>query len=377
MHSGHVISGAGHIVLIGWLFFGPGLSSDPLPFEVTPARIVTSAELAALQVAASTQAPATQSELAALAAPPQEADTPRPEARPDRAPEIAPAPEGADAPPADATPEVIPAPPTPPTDVTDEAPAPPEPAPEDQVSLAPPAPNAVPEPPARPAQRIAPTPAPPPPDDATIADSVQEAARPADAPDASPAPQTDAAAPEAAAPRIVTEAEEKPQSTAPTTSLRPKTRPVRTAAAPQPDAPKPDAAAEDTDAVAEALAEALAGGGSDTETRPSGPPLTGGERDALRVAVSGCWNVGSLSSEALDVTVVVAMEMTEDARPVSNSISLVSATGGSDAAARQAFEAARRAILRCGASGYDLPPEKYEHWRQIEMTFNPERMRRL
>ncbi|MEM9438259.1 MAG: energy transducer TonB, partial [Pseudomonadota bacterium] len=37
--------------------------------------------------------------------------------------------------------------------------------------------------------------------------------------------------------------------------------------------------------------------------------------------------------------------------------------------------AARRAIIRCGATGFDLPREKYDQWRQIEMTFNPEEMR--
>ena len=39
------------------------------------------------------------------------------------------------------------------------------------------------------------------------------------------------------------------------------------------------------------------------------------------------------------------------------------------------YEAARRAIIRCGAKGFQLPPEKYEQWRNIEMEFNPERMR--
>ena len=38
-------------------------------------------------------------------------------------------------------------------------------------------------------------------------------------------------------------------------------------------------------------------------------------------------------------------------------------------------EAARRAIIRCSRDGYQLPPDKYAHWRDIEMTFNPERMR--
>ena len=47
----------------------------------------------------------------------------------------------------------------------------------------------------------------------------------------------------------------------------------------------------------------------------------------------------------------------------------------SEAAAERVYETARRAILRCGAEGYPLPVEKYEQWREIEMTFNPERMR--
>jgi hypothetical protein len=112
-----------------------------------------------------------------------------------------------------------------------------------------------------------------------------------------------------------------------------------------------------------------------TPRGPTGPPLTGGEKEGLRVAVQQCWNTGSLSSEALLVTVVVSVEMATDGKPQSNSIQMLSAIGGSNEAAKQAFEAARRAIIRCGARGYDLPSDKYEQWREIEMTFNPERMR--
>ena len=54
---------------------------------------------------------------------------------------------------------------------------------------------------------------------------------------------------------------------------------------------------------------------------------------------------------------------------------LATGIGGSAASAKQAFEAARRAIIRCGSSGYDLPEDKYGQWKEIEMTFNPERMR--
>ena len=133
---------------------------------------------------------------------------------------------------------------------------------------------------------------------------------------------------------------------------------------------QPDRSQAVDDAVAAALGQAGAG-----NPAQAGPPLTGGERESLRVAVSQCWSVGSLSSAALATTVVVGVSMTPDGRPVTNSIRLVSWSGGSDSAAQQAFDAARRAIIRCGQQGYPLPADKYEQWRDIEMTFNPERMR--
>lgn len=117
--------------------------------------------------------------------------------------------------------------------------------------------------------------------------------------------------------------------------------------------------------------EARAGRG----TAAVGPPITAGERDALRVAVSRCWNVGSLSTEALGTSVVVGVDMEETGRPRIDTIRLISWEGGSEAAARQTYESARRAIVRCGASGFPLPVEKYDQWREIEMTFNPENMR--
>jgi hypothetical protein len=174
--------------------------------------------------------------------------------------------------------------------------------------------------------------------------------------------EAEATAPEEAAKEIVTEAEEA--ASAPSRSLRPKARPSR-------PAPKP---AEDDfrSAIEQAVADAAA---ESQPAAPSGPPLTAGEKDALRVSVQRCWNTGSLSSEALRTTVVVAVSLSEEGKPDIGSIRLVSSRGGSDSSSRQAFEAARRAIIRCGASGYNLPKDKYAQWRDIEMTFNPEKMR--
>ena len=98
-------------------------------------------------------------------------------------------------------------------------------------------------------------------------------------------------------------------------------------------------------------------------------------REGLRLAVQECWNIGSLSTEAQRVTVTISVQMSQSGVPETNSVRMIDNTGGSETAIRQAFEAARRAVLRCGTSGYDLPVESYDHWREIEITFNPEEMR--
>ncbi|MEY8843261.1 energy transducer TonB, partial [Cribrihabitans sp. XS_ASV171] len=119
-------------------------------------------------------------------------------------------------------------------------------------------------------------------------------------------------------------------------------------------------AADTSAAINDALAEALGGSESETPTQPQaaapapvGPPMSAGEKESLRVAVSSCWNVGSLSTEALGTTVVVSVTMARDGTPDQGSIRMIDFSGGSQSAANQAFQAARRAILRCGAKGYD------------------------
>ena len=230
--------------------------------------------------------------------------------------------------------------------------------------------------------RIAPEAAPVPPEEVTP----QEAPQPAisDTEDAeTPAPEQDVSVAEAAIERSVEVPEDVQAPRAPDVSQRPQSRPANLGQTQPPvDEPAEDPADRE-DAVAAALAEAL-GGASEPEAQassptpiqaPTGPRMTAQEMDALRVAVASCWNVGSLSSEALQTTVVVGMTLNQSARPDTNSIRLISSSGGQSAAAKQAFEAARRAIIRCGASGFDLPAEKYAQWRDIEMTFNPEGMR--
>ncbi|UWP97495.1 hypothetical protein [Aliiroseovarius crassostreae] len=93
----------------------------------------------------------------------------------------------------------------------------------------------------------------------------------------------------------------------------------------------------------------------------------------LDAQIRQCWTPGATSSDALRTTVVVMVDMDRDGKP--KAVRLASWDGPSQSAADIAYQAARRAVLICGRSGFDLPQEKYGQWRQIEMTFNPDKMR--
>ena len=207
-----------------------------------------------------------------------------------------------------------------------------------------------------------------------------------------PEPEREATAREEATTEIVTEAtetEEEPApriAGAPPSSPRPRTRPdapartaepeparpAQTVTAPEPEperpATRPDAMA---DAVAAAVASAVTGTGG-AGTAPSGPPLTSGEIDGLRRAIQQCWSVGSASTDTLRSIVTVGISMNRDGRP--ESVRRISAQGPSDAATNTAYEIARRAILRCAANA-QLPADKYDHWREIEIEFDYNGMR--
>ncbi|WP_245758892.1 energy transducer TonB [Tropicimonas isoalkanivorans] len=398
MNTGVKISGAAHAALIVWMAVG-GLFSFGRPdrMEFSEVTLVTGEEFAAM-IAAGSAAPPDVPNSPAVPDVPQPAEV---------APE-APAPETqsepAEAPvPAEAAPET--SEPAPEFDDTFEVPqaevaeeAPPTPTPPDVSDGAAMvlAPDAAPAP--RAAPRIAPEPAAAPEPDAAIADEVQEARRSDEtAASEAPADPQEATAPEEATTRIVPDAVEDAGGTqvalAPAETPRPASRPKRPAPTPasQPaqtptrEAPAP-AEPEVEDPIAAAVAEAVAEESSPTGngageaqagngTARTGPPMTAGEKDALRIGVQRCWNIGSLSSEAQRVTVTVFVRMTPDARPDVSSIQMIDFDGGPEAAANRAYEAARRAIIRCGSDGYDLPPEKFGQWQEIEMVFNPENMR--
>jgi hypothetical protein len=104
---------------------------------------------------------------------------------------------------------------------------------------------------------------------------------------------------------------------------------------------------------------------------PVGPPLSFGEKDGLRIAIQECWNVPAGVARAEDLAVTLSAELDVQGKVVSNP-KLVSPSLGSRPEIKQAYEAARRAILRC--QPYSLPKEKFARWRFIEVLFNPRKM---
>ena len=113
----------------------------------------------------------------------------------------------------------------------------------------------------------------------------------------------------------------------------------------------------------------------DKQPSAEAPLLDADRQNALRSAVGRCWNLGTTSAESLQVTVTVFVRMNPDGTPDAGSMRLVAYEGGSEAAAKRVYDAARRAIIRCGQQGYALDPARYDQWRELEIRFNTEWMR--
>ena len=363
---GMYISAVGHLGLIGWLLLGWGMQSQPLPMQIMDVSVMSGEEFEQM-MAARTPVPGDAPPTAPvqpqidLAPPPPAVETP---------PEPAPLPKPVETPMSEALPP--PAPEMPPADVTDAAPA--APAPPEMPAPAPDLPPSD-DPTQAPANRIASTPVAPPPPDAQISDIAREAVVPDDTATAEVAvPEQQATAPEQTATEIVI-ADERPRG-AVETSLRPIARPARpappaAAAAPQTATEQAPALVPDTnDAVADALAAVVAA--SAAPAVQAGPPMTGTERDSFRIAVNSCWNVdpGSVAARVIvEVGFTLNRDGTLDGEP------RLLSSDGDQSATSTAFEAARRAILRCQRGGYQLPAEKYDQWREVVITFDPSGMR--
>ncbi len=342
--------------VMGGIFFPPEPKPPVVMAEVSLMTSDQFAKIAGRAPTAPTESPPQPSAPKASQKPPAK-PVAKPEPKPQPAPPV-PAPEP------DAAPDQ---PPTPP-------------APDQKIDL-PPTDKPTEKPKA--STQVTDTPTETPPPDATTAETTTPQTSDQPAPTPTPPKPTEAQAPADAGQVLQTEAT-KDQTTiggAPAASVVPPPRPKKAPAPPAPAAPAdtqtasadtpptPDA----TEGVDAALADALSGAQSDTPQTgtgiaANGPPLTSGEKDGFRIAVKECWTTGALSTDAANTIVTVGMTMSPDGMP--GNLRLLGSQGGSGDSAQQAYEAARRAILRCAKSGYPLPRDKYDSWKEVELTFD-------
>ncbi len=366
---GKTVSAAGHASLVAWaLFGGIFFRHDTPPPRSMSVSTVSASEFDAMMAAAPKAV--TKAPVKPAAPPDVKTETPLPQA--EAKPELPVAEPQAQTTP-DAPPDVTAL--TPPATVAEDQ------APDQPVVPVPDTPTlqvVTSRPKPKPAPVVAPVPNEAPAPDAQVSEEVAQAAEqvPAETP-VEEKPPVEAAAPQETG--QVLQTEENKDVTEISSSPRPKLRPSKPKPAEQQVAaaePAPAAVPDkptDEAAVAAALEQAMAGEASDTPaagagTAANGPPLTFGEKDALRADVQRCWNQGAISTDATRVVVTVRVQMAADGRPAG--MEMLSATGGDDTATMIAYRTARSAIQRCAGNGYRLPAEKYSQWKVIDMVFN-------
>lgn len=97
------------------------------------------------------------------------------------------------------------------------------------------------------------------------------------------------------------------------------------------------------------------------------------DRAAIAEQISGairaCWNVSGLSEEATAVRIWLAFNTTPEGGILRDTIEMIEFSNGTQDAADEALGPAFRAIMRCGDTGLDLPPETHSIWQRVEMQF--------
>ena len=228
----------------------------------------------------------------------------------------------------------------PPTPTPEPKPEPPQPKPEPEPPKPPeakPEPPPQPEPPTLP-EPPAPEPPPPPP---------KEAVDPVPAPEPPPVPKPKPTPPKKEPPK------KQQVNLDDIASLLDKRRAKSAPEASEVDDPKPN---------------------KSTERNVNDQPLTMSEIDAARVQIEKCWNppVGAPNPEQLVVRIRVSYnpDGTLAGQPQLPDRDGIMRSG--NVFLQRAAESVVRAVLRC--QPLKLPQDKYNSWRDIEMTFNPKDM---
>jgi len=103
-------------------------------------------------------------------------------------------------------------------------------------------------------------------------------------------------------------------------------------------------------------------------------PMSMTELDAIRSQIAKCWSVPAGAKNAENLQVTLRVQLAQDGTVMLVELADESkARYGSDTFYRAASDSAMRAVRQCSPL-QNLPPEKYQTWRDIIMTFDPKEM---
>lgn len=106
---------------------------------------------------------------------------------------------------------------------------------------------------------------------------------------------------------------------------------------------------------------------------PLGARMTMSEEDALRRQLSKCWLVPYGAKDADKTVVQIQMSVNPD-RTLRSASVVDTARYDSDSFFRAMADSAIRAVRNPLCSPFQLPPDKYDTWKNITVTFDPSQM---
>tara|TARA_Y100000031_G_scaffold40119_1_gene45676 strand:+ start:287939 stop:288844 length:906 start_codon:yes stop_codon:yes gene_type:complete len=163
----------------------------------------------------------------------------------------------------------------------------------------------------------------------------------------------------------------------------PKPEPVKEE--PKKEEPKKEEDASDFDSILKNLANVEETSDADIEETkeetkqtsssdaPLGDKVTMTELDLLRQQLSRCWNLPAGAQDAQDLRIEVRIQVNPD-RTVRGTEIVDQGRYARDGFFRAAADSARRAVVNPNCSPLELPPEKYEQWKNILIVFDPREM---
>ena len=176
--------------------------------------------------------------------------------------------------------------------------------------------------------------------------------------------------------QIVTEAEEQKSDLVPSRTSKPKSRPknLKTTKeiAIKPKLKPKEVVEAEKDTTAESILESL------KEKKEPEPflNLTPAQKESvgniIRNKMRLCWNPPVGVENGLTNVMILGLKFDIDGKLVESPVNL---TPNSGVGSLQAFEAARRAVIRCSPYN-ELDPEIYDGWKELNLKFNPKNMGR-